>query len=108
MEQIRHRINKYKARFAPLKRDLQKILMQGDIESVLISAISCGLEPYRHPIGIAVLATCRDFATASNGIPCRISPFYLGNRCHNPCFSYPSPVPGPGAWEVVLAEMGEC
>ena len=56
--------------------------MASNVESIAVLDHSGGLEPLGQPLSVAQLATRTDLVTASNRVPCRVSPLYFAADSH--------------------------
>ena len=80
MEEVAHGVYEYRSRGAPMKRKIDDILVECNFKSVPVVWLPHRLEPFCHPLGIAMFAACAYLRTAGDGIPAALCPFDRGSR----------------------------
>ncbi len=78
MEEVAHRVDEDQPWRAPLARLIDQLGMDCQFESVAILGDGHGLQPLRHPFGVAELAAGTDEVATGDGVPSGLSPFYVG------------------------------
>ena len=69
VKQIGHGVDEYEARFLPSQGFIERGLVGGEGEPVLVLLDSHTLEPFRHSLGVAVLASGADLRAAGHRVP---------------------------------------
>jgi hypothetical protein len=60
--------------------------VHGQLESVNVIRLSHGLQPFRHPLRVAMLTARADFRATSKRIPSGFGPFDTGGMHFIPCW----------------------
>ena len=82
MEEVTHRVDEHPARRSPVKRLLQPLGPERQIEAILEGMSDYTSEAFGKPLRVAGIATTCQLGTPCNRVPRRISPFDLRATCH--------------------------
>ena len=82
VKQIGHGVDEDEARFLPPQWFIERGFVSGEGEPVTVFLDSHALEPSRHSLGVAVLASGADLRAAGHRVPGHLGPFDAGNRRH--------------------------
>ena len=90
VEQVAHLVYKVRRRFATHQWLRQTLRQDAEIEAVFITPCAHGLQPFRHDLGVAVLAAGRNFRAACGWVPRLLCPFDCRFTRHvSPLFARP-------------------
>jgi hypothetical protein len=82
VKQIAHTVHKYSPWATPAEREFDLIILKRHRKPIPIARAPHGLEAYREPFCITVLATRTHLGTASDRVPCRVGPLDPGVVSH--------------------------
>ena len=74
VEQVDHRADEIHGRLVASERRVEAIRVQGQVEAPRVAGRPHRVQPTRHPLGVAVLATRRHFGAAGDRVPSRFGP----------------------------------
>lgn len=100
MEEVAHRIDEDRAWFTPLTRLVDQLGVERQFKAVRIFRHAHRLQPFRHTLGVAVLAPGRDDVATGDGVPGGMRPFYVGVSCHYPIVR--REIRGPGLILIIV------
>lgn len=82
MEKITHRVDENLARATPVKRLVEALRPQGQVESAAERVTRYPSEALRQTLGIAVVASRADLGTAGDRVPGGVGPLDFRAVCH--------------------------
>ena len=66
MKKVAHRVHENRPALLPAQRDLQRVRVKSNFESVAVVRSSNRLQSQRQSVGVTVLATGTDFGTSGH------------------------------------------